>query len=300
MLKKKTCLLLGAGASKHLGFPLGFDLRQKMLFELHGQKDKLADKLPEDFKRSGEDLSLFYDRLAYGNWPSPDAFLEKHGEFIKTGKYLMCRLIAEHETIWGITAHGGWYEKLVSAVHVDDPRELKDNRLSIVTFNYDRSIDFRLHKYVENQFGIESSEAWRILQDSIPIVHVHGTLGQYPNSPYGDQGRSYERGQDIKIISEIEDGIDEFRLASKLLNEAERVVVFGFGFAADNVRRLKFFNPSGDEEDRDVMIATGGSQGPIHSQETTEWLSQWGLKPGKHHTPVGCNEFFNEVRNPFR
>ena len=225
MLKKKTCLLLGAGASKHLGFPLGFELRQSILSLLHDLKDKPADKIPDEIKRSDENVPLFFDRLAYGNWSSPDAFLEKHREFIKIGKYLICRILAEHETIWNVTARGGWYDRLVSAIHVDDPNKLKDNGLSIVTFNYDRSIDFRLHKYVENQFGIETSEAWRILQDSIPIVHVHGTLGKYPASPYGDKERYYDRGQDIKIVSEIDDDTDEFRLASRLLNEAEKVKV---------------------------------------------------------------------------
>ena len=43
--------------------------------------------------------------------------------------------------------------------------------------NYDRSIDFRLHKYIEHHFGVPADEAWQVLTDSIPIVHVHGTLG---------------------------------------------------------------------------------------------------------------------------
>ncbi len=70
MLPRRTCLLLGAGGSKHLSFPLGDELRKKMLFELLGQKDKAHDKLPEDFRRGGEDLAAFYDKLAYGNWTS--------------------------------------------------------------------------------------------------------------------------------------------------------------------------------------------------------------------------------------
>jgi len=35
------------------------------------------------------------DNRKYGNWSSPDSFLEKHREFIKTGKYLICRTLDE-------------------------------------------------------------------------------------------------------------------------------------------------------------------------------------------------------------
>ncbi len=129
MLSKKTCLLLGAGASGHLGFPLGSELRKQILFELIGQKDKPADKVPADFSRSGEDLRFFYDRLAYGNWSSPDTFLEKHREFIKLGKFLICLILARHEEPWGVTSTGGWYDRLVSSIHVDDVANLKDKAL---------------------------------------------------------------------------------------------------------------------------------------------------------------------------
>ncbi len=298
MLKRRTCLLLGAGASKHLGFPLGDELRKGILFELFGQKNKETDELPEDFKRGGEDLSAFYDKMAYGGWTSPDAFLERHREFIKTGKFLICWKLSQHEELWGITQNGGWYDRLVRAIHVEDPKNLKNNNLSIVTFNYDRSIDFRLHKYIENRFGIPTEEAWKVLTESIPIVHVHGTLGEYPKWNYGDKTSVWERGQDIKIISEIEESTPEFQLASKLLHEADRVIVFGFGFASDNVRRLNFFNEC-DKDVRDIIIATGNGQGNVHELDTNKWLAQWGLVKNKHHYAVDANKIFDIYVNPF-
>lgn len=298
MLLRKTCLLLGAGASKHLSFPLGEELRKKMLFELLGQKDKEPATLPDDYKRGGEDLTAFYDKLAYGNWSSPDAFLEHHPEFIKTGKYMICRCLSEFEQPWGVTQHGGWYDRLVSAIHVDDPKKLRSNQLSVVTFNYDRSIDFRLHKYIENHFGMTPEEAWKVLTDSIPIVHVHGTLGEYPKWEYGAKSSVWQRGQDIKIVSEIEEDTPEFRRASELLNGADRVVVFGFGFAPDNVRRLNFFKEC-DTEDRDIVIATGGSRGLAYQKRTCDWLARWGLKQTMHHYPTTANEIFDSEVDPF-
>jgi hypothetical protein len=268
------------------------------LGELLSQKDKEPSDLPEDFKRGGENLSAFFDKLAYGNWTSPDAFLEKHPEFIQTGKYLICRLLSRYEQPWGVVQNGGWYDKLVSAIHVDDPMKLKDNELSIVTFNYDRSIDFRLHKYVENRFGMPSYDAWQTLVKAIPIVHVHGSLDEYPRSAYGDQSSLWERGQKIKIISEVEENPPEFQYASELLNSAERVVVFGFGFATDNVRRLKFFREC-ENDDRDIIIASGNTLGTAHKKETAGWLSQWGLIEEEHYFQLDANRLFDIEVNPF-
>lgn len=298
MLTKRTCLLLGAGASKHLGFPLGGELRSQMLKELWEVKNLRPEQIPDDFKRNGENISLFYDRLAYGSWSSPDACLEKHSEFANVGKYLMCKLLSDIEDIDQITRLGGWYENLVSAINVDHPSKLKDNGLSIVTFNYDRSIDVRLHNYVQHQFGIEPSKAWEILQNSIPIIHVHGMLGKYPDTPYADKQRLYERSQDMKIVSETNGDTVEFRLASKLLNEAERVVVLGFGFADENVKRLNFFKPTGMEH-KDVRVANGNVVNMGHVIETRRLMRQCGLEENEHCLHKNCNELFTDGHDPF-
>jgi hypothetical protein len=64
MLGKKTCLLLGAGASSHLGFPLGSGLKEKILKELESYL-----KGHKQLEPSGEGLDYrqikeFFDGLA--------------------------------------------------------------------------------------------------------------------------------------------------------------------------------------------------------------------------------------------
>jgi hypothetical protein len=298
MLPKRTCLLLGAGASTHLGFPLGQELRQKMLFELLGHKDKPHEVLHEDFRKGGEDLKLLFERFSFGNWNSPDAFLATHTEFLQTGKYLICYCLAQFEQPWGVTASEGWYKQLIQAIHVEDPHRLKDNQLSIVTFNYDRSIDFRLHKYIEQHFCLPTQKAWELLEQSIPIVHVHGSLGSYPRWQYGDTSNLWERGQEIKIVSELQDDTPEFQEASRLLNEAERVIVLGFGFNTDNVRRLRFFKYC-VFDDREILIAAGFLPGVAAQAAQADWLQQWGLLPDQTVFAVNANDFCDQVCNPF-
>ncbi|MDB4680227.1 hypothetical protein OAE80_04505, partial [Planctomycetaceae bacterium] len=136
------------------------------------------------------------------------------------------------------------------------------------------------------------------LLEAIPIIHLHGTLGSYPQTPYGDKDGIYERSESIKIISEIEDGLEQFNTASTLLNDAERVVVFGFGFATDNVRRLNFFKEQ-EDDNREILIAVGSSQGAAYQNEQKKWLSQWGLLPNKHFWNHDCMAFINQMCNPF-
>ncbi|QDU17469.1 hypothetical protein CA11_53110 [Gimesia maris] len=316
MLEKRTCLILGAGASAHLGFPVGAALKNDILKELkrmiteNGLKD-----YPPEIQDSDEDLNEFYRLLNMGIWDSPDAFLEDHPEFKNTGKYLICKQLAEKEKASNFIDNMGWYQKLMKAIRVNHPDKLKDNELSIITFNYDRSLDYRLHEFVYAHYGIkDADEAWQIVENSIDIIHVHGTLGEYPKYEYGSIENIYERSQKIKIISEVandaekrDDGFVnyEFKRASELLHKAERVVVFGFGFAEDNVERLHFFEKKEFEdgtewkEKRDIIVATGGYLDPVDSHEKREWLKRWGLRRGNQFPHAQGNYFEADTRQIF-
>ncbi len=298
MLTMKTCLLLGAGASAHLGFPLGADLKYQILGELNSQRKKPKDQLPEDFRKGAEDLNEFFEHLAFDDWSSPDAFLEKHPEVMTTGKYLITRSLSQCESEWGVASNRGWYNRLISAIGVDHVDKLKRNQLSIVSFNYDRSLDFRLHKYVERRFKLTPDDAWQTLNDAIPLIHLHGILGEYPKWPFGHQADFHERAQSIKIVSEIGDNLPAFQQASKLLNDADRVIVIGFGFAPDNVRRLNFFKEQ-SLEDRTVIVAAGPSGGSEYQKKVDATLQRWGLKPGVHYHMYDTNLFFDYGLNPF-
>ncbi|QDV51003.1 hypothetical protein [Gimesia fumaroli] len=301
MLKYKTCLLLGAGASQHLDFPLGFKLKQDMLAELARLRKLSSEDLPDVYKTNDFDknkINKLYKGLLYSDCPSPDVFLEKNPEYMKIGKYLICLKLVEYEIEDKFITHAGWYEQLRSALKVDSPEKLKDNRLSIVTFNYDRSLDAWLHQYIENEFRLSSDEAWKIFNESIEIVHVHGVLGKYPDFTYGDKNKIFKRSQSIKIVSEADSQQEEFEKASRLLKNSERVIVFGFGFATENVERLDYFEKK-ELEERKVLIAAGPFTGGAARDALDEWLGQWGLIRGRHFYQVTANEIFSSHRNPF-
>lgn len=262
MIYTPTTLLLGAGASCHLGYPLGVGLRDSILNLL--QSDiaiKRRDKIDCDLESS------FFTSLSRGGWSSPDAFLERHPEFLNYGK----RLIATSLKQWEKADHlfpplnNGWYSVLSSSLLGPSLSDFRQNRLSIVTFNYGRSVECFLHNIVMHRYRISSSEAWDVVQATIQIIHVHGALGDYPKVPYETSGDIAQAADGIKIIHEIQDVADgfcspEFEKANRILEASERIYVAGFAMAEANMRRLRFFTPE-TVKARTVLCAVGDIYG---------------------------------------
>ncbi|HEV7283175.1 MAG TPA: SIR2 family protein [Pirellulaceae bacterium] len=270
------------------------------------QDDLTRKRILRNVREATEELlHEFHDDLAFDNWRSPDQFLGKRPEYADVGKFLILSLLKQYENPSLIASDAGWYEHLRDALDVATIEELQALQLSVVTFNYDRSLDFFLHKYVKHRFRLTADEAWEAVQRAIPIVHVHGTLGPYPSNEYRDNTAllSLADARAIKIVSEVDENSDEFQIATRLLNGAERVVVFGFGFGTDNVRRLKYFRQITEEsafvEDRDVRIAFGSRAGSQNKQEASRWLMQWGLVNERHFWMLDCNRYFQYQANPF-
>lgn len=299
MLAKKTCLLLGAGASSHLGYPLGAQLQDQMVAELR-EPEKILSVIDGLSGSNVSDLRNFYSELAFGDWKSPDEFLTKRPRFGVLGKRLIVTLLAKCEDPHALAVRAGWYRRLRTAIGANTLKDFQKNRLSIVTFNYDRSIEFFLHRFVQVQFQLDYNAAWSVVKETIPIVHVHGMLAEYPVRGYGTEHvlPLHSRDIPIKIVSEVEDNSADFALASKLLHEAEKVVVFGFGFGEDNVRRLKFFE-EGESERRDVTIAIGHARGDAHRKATEDSLARWGLLPKKHLWHIPVDQLFDNYVDPF-
>ena len=122
-----------------------------------------------------------------------------------------------------------------------------ENKLSVVTFNYDRTVEHFLFQsllYTYNKRTAACTEAMR----QIPIIHLHGRLGNL--AWQGPAARSYGQPLDaegfrackegIKIIHEdITDGRDkDFLLAKNLMQSGKGIVFMGFGYYRINMDRL--------------------------------------------------------------
>lgn len=154
MITKTTVLILGAGASIDYGFPLGRGLRD-LVCRVPGTAGASAIT---DAGYDPEELNEFVDILRHSGYTSVDWFLEDRPEFISIGKAAIAAALIPFENpdrLFPPDAPANhWYELLLNTM--DSPRgSFTENRLSIVTFNYDRSLEYYLFR-VPSGFGRSS------------------------------------------------------------------------------------------------------------------------------------------------
>jgi hypothetical protein len=257
MITKPTVLILGAGASSVYGFPTGEKLVSNIIFNLRpllknetrvGVNVDWVPFLIDNFEINEEDIYDFQEKLDYARI-SVDAFLEYSNEFLEVGKLAIAlSLISNEKNKKLFNADKNWLDYL--RIELDAPFDVfGENKLSIITFNYDRSIEQYLFTVLKNTYGRSNAECVEQLS-KIPIIHVHGKLGSLPWQE--KNGRPYENkitpeniklaSDQIIIISESNEDSKEFRQAFELLKNADegKIYFLGFGFNPVNLRRLKF------------------------------------------------------------
>lgn len=297
MITIPTVLVLGAGASVHVGYPLGSALINNLC-----QQHRVGSDNDLPINWTVDDSDRLVTRLSRAGYYSIDAFLEKVPDQADLGKYLIARELKRHEIMDALfpSNNAGWYQYLFNRLLDNDCASgFESSRLSIITFNYDRSLEVYLHEALIARFGLSSDDASSTISH-IPIIHVHGSLGQYPVVPYESQCDSNELleiSRHIKIIHEVPDPKNdfcnrEFEQANNLLHEAKRIFFLGFGFHPDNIRRFRFFTPE-NTVDRDIFATTRG-MGPVEIDALASRLEPLGIE----HTALNshpCNRVFTHA-----
>lgn len=247
MITVKTTLVLGAGASGW-GFPSGRELRNNIITRLKNARGSIHDCL----KRCGNDerhIQDFVRAFEHSAQPSIDLFLENRPDFQELGKIVIAQQLIScelEEQLRRLSHEEHWYEYLWR--RLSGPRTtFPNNKLSIITFNYDRSLEHFLFLALKNSFNLSDDHCGTLLQ-KLEIVHVHGQLGELPYLNAAGVGRPYQNSissdiltnaaKAIKIVHEGADDSPEFIRARELIREAERVYFLGFGYHETNVKRL--------------------------------------------------------------
>jgi hypothetical protein len=262
MAKMRTVLVLGAGASAPYGFPSGVTLKDKICQKLGDQSDMLMRLHVEP-----TEFAQVCKALIRAGRMSVDAFLAAQPQrAVQNGKLAIALALLPCEKTSTLferwprmrlgqtkgdiigTAGGHWYELLFNLL--TDGRQFEDidlTNLSVVTFNYDRSLEYYLLTVLQNAYGRPLAQAAEKLSE-MQIVHVHGSLGRLPLPPdenpdvvpYGDLSpASVVLARDnIQVLHETQDDSPDFKKARSLIVQAQRIYFFGFGFNHTNLRRL--------------------------------------------------------------
>lgn len=143
-----------------------------------------------------------------------------------------------------------WYQYIFEKMNskFDD---FAKNNVSFITFNYDRSLKYYFFTSLKNSYGKTDQEIYEKVK-KIPIIHLHGKLGDLPweaksetkSISYGesDEKKIDIASSSIKIIHEDFENNDGFEEAYKLMRFSDRVYILGFGYHPINMKRLKLEN----------------------------------------------------------
>jgi hypothetical protein len=303
LIKEKTTLVLGAGASEPYGFPVGNRLKKRVISWL-GTTSFQSELVSLGFTLGS--IENFRDRLSRSPRRSVDRFLEQNRRFEGIGKAAMAAELIrfEDERATLERKDRGWYDYLFNEMG-DGPDGFAETPLSVITFNYDRSLEYFLFSALQNEYGLIKDVAREKLRE-IEIVHVHGQLGLSSFSvaegePVTELHREYRNElvsgdleacmSEMKIIYEQEETSPEFQRAHAILEEARIVAFLGFGYDRTNVRRLQVNERFNGER----LLGSGKGLGLDEKRRAEELFS---LRPGQIEDEAGNKRRLNVLSIP--
>lgn len=277
MFRAKTCFVLGAGASLEAGFPIGSALLTTIMEKLNlrykfnslnsGDSVIAAALLQKVGGQYGED----FNEYLYAAWRiceaaqiglSIDNVIEQHDDDYRVqlcGKIAIAvsllaaeknsRLMPDrYETSPDLNKmKGTWYPTFVQMLCENVPRRsiesLFDN-VPIVTFNYDRSVEYYLPQELMRVYGIDRNAADSAVS-RLNIVHPYGQVAKLASSVesggigYGAAGINYlDLSENIITFSERIDDESQLARIRQPIDDAEQIVFLGSAFHRQNLELI--------------------------------------------------------------
>lgn len=267
MITEPTVFILGAGASEPYGLPLGHGLKDDIFRLLNpGANNETRRRIVVDIAGKHVDmgqLGAFLTVLGESAEESIDDFLLYRPEFTPIAKAAIAAIILSKENKQTLRRPKGkkrtdtekdfnWYRYLVLNMLAAPLNLFSRNKVSFLTFNYDRSLEEYLCWALQSRNTANTTDDWGSVLRKLPIIHLHGMVGLHPvfgNTddpivPYGPDDTNPEEirvaAHGIRIIHEdIKMEMDQaFLDAYQLLENAKCVCFLGFGYHKTNLERL--------------------------------------------------------------
>jgi len=312
MITSPTVLILGAGSNVEYGFPTGDQLRMEIIEGLWSDTGAMHQGFANSFHYDSSFISEF-GRAFYESSASIDRFLETNPNYKQLGYDAITHVLTRYERL--ATSHEkireglyksptlGWYDYLWSKLDEGDDKSA-NNKLSIITLNYDRSLEQYLAMAWRHIHKADDATIGEFLE-RLKFTHLYGTIGGQPfidalhsssrplPIPFGDTEHPTESAATLKIVERTDDVAvsDAFGTAHDLIAEAEFIFMLGFGFDWLNCERLAI-----GEHIRDGkrVFGTAYNMGEGSKGEALKLL---GLGGGKCTLHSGtCLELFDKIQ----
>jgi hypothetical protein len=192
----------------------------------------------------------FAAALQYGAAESIDELLRTRPQFRDIGTCAIAHTILAAENVAALTADKDkrWYPYLFRCMTDADAGAdaIASNNLTILTYNYDRSLEQYFRFALEHTFGCKENKIDHLMT-CLQIHHLHGVLGSLREIPYG-AGTTYEAlrlaRNKIKLIFDVP-GYDLDRPLNPV-RQAKRIIILGFGFHPTNLDLLSLKESTGE------------------------------------------------------
>ena len=214
MLINKTLFVVGAGASKELGFPLGSELLEELKSITRLKSDQTGGfGIATDFRgvvneaaaKNWFTLEVANQKVAHlntklrGPVKSIDNLVNNYREdteLAKVAKLAIAYSISNCEASSQLKITDGkplcmcdwpnnnWLFEFATHYFADfNANKLDDlfGDVAFTSFNYDRCVEYGLMRLAAFHFHLDDSRAFSLL-DQIKIIHPYGSLGELPRS----------------------------------------------------------------------------------------------------------------------
>ncbi|WP_299862880.1 hypothetical protein [uncultured Hoeflea sp.] len=286
MYNSRTTFIVGAGASLELGFPTSKDLKQQIAKSVdirydgvsrptHGDH-MIADALRSyaDYRAGPEEREEYNEHL-YAGWHiakampqaiSIDNFVENQESILVTRMAKLgiasCLIDSEKacwrrfqeaedspELNWS-KFENNWIQSFFQSLTERTKKSSLDllfSNIRFVIFNYDRSLEFYIHKCIQNYYKVDENTASELINNA-SFLHPYGQIGKLPwqNSDLpslefggGNKRNLYEISQSILTFSEQIEDAEELSAIRAAIHEADQLIFLGFSFGESNMQLLQ-------------------------------------------------------------
>jgi len=236
MISVPTVFILGAGASAPYGFPLGPNLKAKILERL--RNDAIRQTVYIDYK--DDVIDPFIELLTISPYDTIDAIISRKLSISEIGKKAISDALYSCQKHEAVLSKKDWYQHFFVRSEFDSAAYLMPE-ITFVTFNYDNSLEYFFEKTIETHYDEPFQQVLLQRYNSMKFIHLHGRLASFPpkDTPY-DLLMEARQKSDIRIISDADlDDAPQFKEAHSALSRAKRVVFLGFGYDSINLKRLR-------------------------------------------------------------